>query len=133
MTLRTSCLHRFHRGTLLIACTLSVSLLSACTSTPKTSASSLVPGGQAAFEGRIVSVDTNPWAYDGNAVVTVATDRTGTLQVQLPARWNLCKAEPLGDVQAFKPGDRVHVAGTVDEAGVVIVCEQPQHHLRKLE
>ena len=126
MTLRAS--HCFRHGTpIVLACA-----LSACATAPAQTSSP--PGGeQAAFEGRIVSIDTNPWAYDGNAVVTVATHDSGTVRVQLPARWNLCKAEPLGDVQALKPTDRVHIAGTLTEAGTVVVCEQPQHHLRKVE
>lgn len=128
MTLSTFCLRRLRCGTLaVLACA-----LSAC-ATPAAPTSSLVPGGEAAFAGRIVSVDTNPWAYDGNAVVAVATDPGGTLQVRLPARWNLCKAEPLGDVQALRLGDRVHVAGTVVDAGAIVVCQQPHHHLRKVE
>jgi hypothetical protein len=126
MTLRAS--HFFRTGTsILVAC-----VLSACAAAP-VQPPSPEAGEQAAFDGRIVSVDTNPWAYDGNAVVTVATHDSGTVQVQLPARWNLCKAEPIGDVQSLRPDDRVHVAGTVTEAGIVVVCEQPQHHLRKVE
>jgi tRNA(Ile2) C34 agmatinyltransferase TiaS len=128
MTLRTSRMHFRRYGTaIVLACT-----LSACATRPAHT-TSLVAGEQATFEGRIVGVDTNPWAYDGNAVVTVATDTGGTVQVQLPARWNLCKAEAPGDVQALRPDDRVQVAGTVTEAGTVVVCEQPQHHLRKVD
>lgn len=126
MTLRASPFFR-HGASIAVACA-----LTACATAPTQTSSSL-PGEQAAFDGRIVSVDTDPWAYDGNAVVTVATDDSATVQVQLPARWNLCKAEPLGDVQALMTNDRVHVAGTVTEAGTVVVCEQPQHHLRKVE
>jgi hypothetical protein len=55
------------------------------------------------------------------------------VQVQLPARWNLCKAEAPGDLQALRPNDRVQIVGTVAEAGTVVVCEQPQHHLRKMD
>jgi tRNA(Ile2) C34 agmatinyltransferase TiaS len=128
MTLRTSRMHFRRYGTaIVLACT-----LSACATRPAHT-TSLVPGEQATFEGRIVGVDTNPWAYDGNAVVTVATDNSGTVQVQLPARWNLCKAEAPDDVQALRSDDRVQVAGTVTEAGTVVVCEQPQHHLRKVD
>ncbi|HEY1141471.1 MAG TPA: hypothetical protein VGE88_14900 [Lysobacter sp.] len=128
MTLRTSRMHFLRYGTgIALACT-----LSACATRPAHT-TSLVAGEQATFEGRIVGVDTNPWAYDGNAVVTVATDTGGTVQVQLPARWNLCKAEAPGDVQALRPDDRVQVAGTVTDAGSVVVCEQPQHHLRKVD
>lgn len=112
--------------------TFALAALSACATAPATTAS-LVEGQQAIIEGEVVSVDTDPWAYDGNAVVTVRTNDAGTVQVQLPARWNLCKAEPFGDVQALKPHDRVHVAGTVTEAGTLVVCEQPQHHLRKMD
>jgi hypothetical protein len=121
-------MHFLRYGTaIVLACA-----LSAC-ATPRAHTASLVPGKQAAFEGRIVGVDTNPWAYDGNAVVTVATANNGTVQVQLPARWNLCKAEAPGDVQALRPGDRVQVAGTVTDAGTVVVCEQPQHRLRQVD
>lgn len=107
-------------------------VLSGCATAPANTAS-LVEGQQAMIEGEVVNVDTAPWAYDGNAVITVSTRNTGIVRVQLPARWNLCKAQPIGDVQALKPKDRVHVAGTVAEAGTLVVCEQPQHHLRKVE
>jgi hypothetical protein len=53
--------------------------------------------------------------------------------VQLPARWNLCKAQPLDDVQALKPHDRVQAVGTVTAPDTLVVCEQPQHTLRKVE
>jgi len=105
--------------------------LSACATAPKQDA--LVVGQQATIEGDIVSVDTNPWAYDGNAVVTVSSASAGKVGVQLPARWNLCKAQPLDDVQALKPGDRVQVVGTVAAPGELVVCAEPEHRLRKLE
>jgi len=110
--------------------------MSACTTAPPATAPSpatLVVGQQATIEGEVVSVDTAPWAYDGNAVVTVSTASTGTVSVQLPARWNLCKAQPPGDVQALKPRDRVQAIGTVTAPGTLVVCEQPQHTLRKVE
>jgi hypothetical protein len=110
--------------------------MSACATAPPATASSAaarVVGQQATIEGAVVSVDTAPWAYDGNAVVTVSTTGAGTVRVQLPARWNLCKAQPPGDVQALKPGDRVQAIGTVTAPGTLVVCEQPQHVLRKVE
>ena len=110
--------------------------MSACATAPPptaTAATALVVGQQATIEGDVVSVDTAPWAYDGNAVVTVSTTRAGTVSVQLPARWNLCKAQPPGDVQALKPRDRVQVIGTVTAPDALVVCEQPQHTLRKVE
>lgn len=92
----------------------------------------LAAGQSTAFEGRVVSVDTHPWAYDGNAVVAVGTSG-GTVNVQLPARWNLCKAAPPQDVQTLKPGDRVQVVGTATAADEVVVCGQADDRLRKLD
>jgi len=105
--------------------------LSACAVAPTRNA--LVVGQQAMIEGEVVRVDTDPWAYDGNAVITVSTANASTVSVQLPARWNLCKAPPLDNVQALKPGDRLQAVGTVTAPGEMVVCEQPQHRLRKLE
>jgi hypothetical protein len=105
--------------------------LSACAAAPTRSA--LVVGQQAAIEGEVVRVDTDPWAYDGNAVITISTAGTDTINVQLPARWNLCKAPPPDNVQALKPGDRVQVVGTVTAPGELVVCEQSEHLLRKMK
>jgi hypothetical protein len=105
--------------------------LSACVTTSNGGA--WVVGQQATIEGDVVSVDTNPWAYDGNAVVTVSTTNAVTVSVQLPARWNLCKAQPLGDVQALKPRDRVQVVGTVTAPNELVVCAEPGHRLQKRE
>lgn len=117
--------------TRLLAVATALIALSACAATPTRSA--LVVGQQATIEGEVVRVDTDPWAYDGNAVITVSTTGKATVSVQLPARWNLCKAQPLGDVQALKPGDRVQAVGTVTASGEMVVCEQPQHQLRKVD
>lgn len=108
-----------------------IAALSACATTPTATATTLVIGQQATISGDVVGVDTDPWAYDGNAVITVATATAGTVKVQLPARRNLCKAQPLDDVQALKPGDRVEAVGTVTAADELVVCEQPQHRLNK--
>jgi len=104
--------------------------LSACATT--TTEGGIEVGTQATIEGEVVSVDTTPWAFDGNAVVTVASATAGTVRVQLPARWNLCKA-PAPEVQALKPHDRVQAIGTVSAPGELVVCEQPEHRLRKLD
>jgi DNA/RNA endonuclease YhcR with UshA esterase domain len=127
MTSRT----RLVSTTRMLAVAVALIALSACATTPIGGA--LVVGQQATVEGDVVSVDTNPWAYDGNAVVMVSTTGAGTVSVQLPARWNLCKAQPLGDVQAFKPGDRVQVVGTVTATGEMVVCAEQEHRLRKIE
>ena len=104
--------------------------LSACAVAPTRNA--LVIGQQAMIEGEVLRVDTDPWTYDGNAVITVSTE-TGTVDVQLPARWNLCKAPPLDDVRALKPRDRVQAIGTVTAPGKLVVCELPTHLLRKVQ
>lgn len=106
-------------------------VLSACTTMP--AGKPLKAGQQASLQGSVVSVDTAPWAYDGNATIVISTAEAGKVEVQLPARWNLCKAQPLGDVQALKPGDRVEVVGTVSESNRLVVCAEPQHLLRKIE
>ncbi len=114
----------------LLAVAASLIALSACAAAPTRTA--LVVGQQAMIEGEVVRVDTDPWAYDGNAVITVSTD-AGTINVQLPARWNLCKAPPPDNVQALKPGDRVQAVGTITAPGELVVCEQSKHLLRKVE
>jgi hypothetical protein len=105
--------------------------LSACTTLPATTP--LVVGEQASLEGEVVRVDTAPWSYDGNAVVTVSTPTHGAVNVQLPARWNRCKAQPLGDVQGLQAHDHVQVIGTVTAPGELLVCAQPEHRLQKVE
>ena len=105
-------------------------VLSSCASAP--AGRPLAVGRATTFEGKIISVNTDPWAYDGNAVVAVGTPK-GLINVQLPARWNLCKAQPLGDVQALKAGDRVQVVGTATAANEVVVCGQADDRLRKLD
>ena len=109
-----------------------VTALSACTSMQATGAV-LVAGQEASIEGYVLSVDTAPWTYDGNAVVAVATATSGTVKVQLPARWNLCKAQPHQGIQELKPRDRVRAVGTAADDNQVMVCARPQHLLRKLD
>jgi len=115
----------------LMTSTVTLLALSACATAPAGHA--LIEGQQATIEGRVISVDTAPWAYDGNAVVTLSTTTSHTVRVQLPARWNLCKAPPPDNVQALKPGDRVQAIGTATSSNELVVCEQPQHRLRALE
>lgn len=83
---------------------------------------------QRAMTGSIVAIDTRPWTYDGNAVVEIDSDRDGRVTVQLPARWNLCRAAPV-DVQALSVGMRVQVVGNADESGGIVVCADEAHRL----
>ena len=115
----------------LLAVAATLFALSACAVAPTRNA--LVLGQQARIEGEVVRVDTDPWAYDGNAVITVSSADAGTIDVQLPARWNLCKAPPPDNVQALKPGDRVQVVGTTTAPSELVVCERSEHLLRKVK
>lgn len=102
--------------------------LSAC-ATP--GASNLQPGGEVSFEGRLTASDTAPWAYDGNARLTVDTSMYGAVVVELPARWNLCKASGIGEAGNYPVGDRVQVTGTVTADGTVSVCERASHRIAR--
>ena len=99
--------------------------LAACTTTP--AAPRWTVGQQATVEGQVATVDTTPWTYDGSAVVTLATP-AGNVDVQLPARWNLCKAGQV-DVAAMRAGQRVRAVGSVTDDGHVVVCERVEHRL----
>ncbi len=113
----------------LLAC--SVALAAACSTTPADAdATGAEPPADGAMTivGPIVSIDTDPWAYDGNAVVLVDADGRGRMAVELPARWNLCEAEPV-DVAALIVGMRVQAVGAPTGDGVLVVCEAAAHRL----
>ncbi len=97
-----------------------------CASTQPTS--SLSEGSEATVNGIIASIDTQPWTYDGNAVVLLDTATLGQVSVQLPARWNLCKAPPV-DVGSLVVGQRAKAVGTVTAEGELLVCEHAEHRL----
>lgn len=89
-------------------------------------------GDTVTFEGRVVSVDTQPWAYDGNAVVVVDSATRGRVAVQLPARWNLCRAAPV-DVGRLESGSRARVVGETGAEGEVVVCADASHRLERVD
>lgn len=93
-----------------------------------TTARAPLAASDGSFAGSIVSIDTQPWTYDGNAVVEVDTRERGRVAVQLPARWNLCKATAV-DVEALRVGMQVRVVGTVGAEGEVVVCQGASHRL----
>lgn len=78
-------------------------------------------------EGTITAIDLQPWMYDGNGVVTIDAGERGRVAVQLPARWNLCKAAAV-DVEALAVGVRVQAVGAMADDGLV-VCEGATHRL----
>lgn len=84
--------------------------------------------GEVEIRGIVAAIDTQPWTYDGHAVVQVDVPGRGRVNVQLPARWNLCEAAPV-DVQALAIGSRVHVVGAAEAADVLTVCSAATHRL----
>ena len=103
--------------------------VAACAATPAT-----VPPAAVAsvVEGRIVSIDTQPWTYDGNAVIRIDSVDRGSVAVALPARWNLCQAAPV-DVEGLAVGMRVRAEGSADGEGGLVVCQDPAHRLVPLD
>ena len=82
--------------------------------------------------GEVVSVDTAPMAYDGDAVVRLRTDAGETITVHVPARTNLCAADGLGIVGDLRPGDWVEVRGTPGANGEIRPCSEADHVLRRV-
>ncbi|MGY0619227.1 hypothetical protein [Lysobacter sp. A378] len=70
--------------------------------------------------------------FTGSAVVQVESERRGIVQVQLPARWSLCKAAPV-DVEGLVVGMRVQAVGAASGEGGLVVCADPSHQLVPLE
>ena len=89
---------------------------------------------QRAFvEGEVASVDTSPMAYDGNALVVVATTAHGVVTVHLPARRNLCRAQGFELLEVLRPGDRVRVEGLATAAGDISVCQDAADRLQRID
>ena len=115
---------------ILLLAAVSALALSGCVVSRSASGTTLQPGQEATISGRVVAIDTDPWAYDGNAVIQVATDAHGIVQVHLPARWNLCAAPPVA-VEALAIGDGVRASGTAGAEGELAVCTRATHFLRE--
>lgn len=115
------------RRTLIVAMTIAILVTAACVAT-RAKVEPLAIGAQVAVDGTILAIDTDPWAYDGNAVVSLRTAANDPMHVQLPARWNLCKAAPV-NVAAMKVGQNVRAVGTLIAAGEMSVCERAEHRL----
>ena len=102
---------------------LCVLLVAACSTTD-----GVAPGASKSIEGTIAAIDTQPWAYDGHAVIEIDTARDGRVPVTLPARWNLCKAGPV-DVEALAVGMRVRATGAPAAESGLVVCEHASHRV----
>jgi hypothetical protein len=109
---------------------LAVTLVTAsCTTTPDVAGPA---DGPRRIEGTITAIDLQPWTYDGNATVQVDADGRGDVQVQLPARWSLCKAPPV-DVQSLAVGMRVQAVGAATGEGGLVVCQDAAHRLEPMQ
>lgn len=112
-------------------------VLAACT-TPPVAESPAVdalpeapPGDDVTVAGEVVSVDLEPLAYDGNAVLVLRTD-AGERRVEIPARTNLCQADGLGEALDARPGERLTVVGAEPSPGGAIVpCSSAAHRVRR--
>ncbi|WP_208542778.1 hypothetical protein [Luteimonas yindakuii] len=111
---------------------LSLAIALACASCATSREAPSTAGGDVAIEGTVASIDTRPWMYDGNAVIEVDVDGRGRVAVQLPARWNLCRAAPV-DVEALAVGMRVQAVGATGDEERLTVCSDPGHRLQPLE
>jgi hypothetical protein len=106
------------------SCIVGILLVSGCATAPVATGE----GSAMSIEGTIAAIDTQPWAYDGHAVIQVDTADRGRVAVQLPARWNLCKAAPVA-VDALAVGMRVRATGTPGAEGELVVCQDAAHRL----
>lgn len=104
-----------------------LALVAGCAPSPSAS-----PGTstEVTVRGTVVSVDLAPMAYDGNAVLLVATD-DGEARVEIPARTNLCTATGLSLVSGLRPGDAVVVVGARTESGAIVPCTSAGHSLQR--
>lgn len=112
--------------------------LASCASTPpdadaEPASAALVEGANATVEGRVTAIDTAPWAYDGNATVSLDSAGHGRVELQFPARWNLCRAGDIGDLQTLATGTRVRATGTVNAPRTLTICEHASHGLQRLD
>src|SRR5690606_19412561 len=106
-------------GWMLIAAAL---LATACTTAGDAAVSTDTARHAVRSTGTVASIDTQPWTYDGNAIVQVDTAGRGRIDVQLPARWNLCQATPV-DVDALAIGIQEEEVGAAARERAVVVCE----------
>lgn len=132
-----SCL-RSDARVLLVAAVTSLALLPGCTTraadgaSPAASTPSFAIDQEVSLEGRVASADMTPWTYDGNAIVVVDSAPHGSVKVQLPARWNLCRATGIDTASTLKPGDRVRVVGTATDPDTLTVCDGATHRIQRL-
>lgn len=119
---------RLLRASALLAVGLAIAA-SGCASMPGSAAMQV--GRDIAFTGTVASADFAPWAFDGSAVVRVDSPQ-GRIAIELPARYNLCKAQGIGGASTLAVGMKVDVNGRVTAPGKVSVCESVSHHIVRI-
>lgn len=125
------CRNRSRPWFLLASCACALLAAASCTHSP--ASAGLVQGQDIELRGRITSVDTSPWAYDGDGLAQVATEGHGAVTLHVPARTNLCRARGLGLFDQLRPGDRVRATGTVTGNAEVTVCVDPSQRLERAD
>lgn len=124
---------RLPRSATAPACIAASALAAGCATAPApATGDAAAAAAERSIAGTIISINTQPWAYDGHAEVRVDTSTNGQVVVQLPARWNLCKA-PAVDVDALAVGMQVQAVGAPGGDGTLVVCAEPTHRLAPLE
>lgn len=93
----------------------------------------MAPEQEVVVEGRVLSVDLSPMAYDGDALVLLDSQSHGAVTVHVPARTNLCRAQGLEVLGELRPQDRIRVAGKATGQRDITVCESPTHRLQRLD
>ena len=111
---------------------LAIALAAASCAAPGGAPPSTPSAGDVTIEGTVASIDTQPWTYDGHAVVQVDVPGRGRVSVQLPARWNLCQAAPVA-VDALEVGMRVQAVGAAEGVDALTVCSDARHRLVPVE
>jgi len=98
----------------------------------QTAAPAVEAGTQTTAEGRVVAIDRDPWAYDGNATMQVDT-ASGPVTVEIPARLNLCPAPGVDAFPEIEVGDQVRASGEAGTDGHITVCNGTGHALQRLD
>lgn len=110
-----------------------LSILVVACAAPGGAARPLVAERQVIVEGRVMSVDASPMAYDGDALVVLHSVSHGPLTVHLPARTNLCRAQGLGLLGELRVGDQLQVEGMATGPADISVCQEPSHRLQRID
>jgi len=101
-----------------------VALIAACASPEP--ANDPPPDGLVEVTGTVTSVDLEPMAYDGDAIVQLQTGEQEKT-VRVPARMGLCKAFGLALVRRLQPGDVIEVRGEGIGGDSVTPCASSEH------